>query len=87
MTVAKKKEHDIEEHEISDFEPALQQLEEVTEPTFTLRARDKLAPSMVALWASRASSQGSPSAKVEGALKVAEEMELWQAMHGCKVPD
>lgn len=57
------------------------------EPTFTLRAQDEAAPMAVREWAQRAERLGSPRAKVDGARKIANAMDAWQAANGCKVPD
>jgi hypothetical protein len=57
------------------------------EPTFTLRAQDKVAPAAVRYWADMAEFEGAPSKKLEGALNVEAAMHDWQARNGCKVPD
>ena len=57
------------------------------EPLFTLRAQDKLAPTIVRAWAALAKIAGSPANKVDDALQTANEMEVWQAAHHSKVPD
>lgn len=57
------------------------------EPTFTLCARDLVAPATVRDWALRASRAGSPAAKIGTAMLDAVAMENWQAIHGMKVPD
>ena len=54
------------------------------EPIFTLRAQDKLAPMVVRYWAELAEDAGSPAAKVEEALRCADEMDAWPTK---KVPD
>jgi hypothetical protein len=59
----------------------------VDEPTFTLRANDRLAPFAVMTWAKDAELHGVPVDKVVGAQKIAFDMIQWQQKHGCKVPD
>lgn len=58
------------------------------EPLFILRAQDILAPTLVRGWvkAYKAFPNHNP-AKVTEALALANEMEVWQGMHGRKVPD
>lgn len=57
------------------------------EPIFTLRAQDQTAPEIVRKWADAAKAAGSPAVKVEEALRIANEMERWQANNHAKVPD
>lgn len=57
------------------------------EPTFTLRARDVLAPDLIDHWADRAHRAGTPDVKVAGAVTIADAMRAWQRAHGAKVPD
>jgi hypothetical protein len=57
------------------------------EPTFTLRANDRLAPFAVMTWAKDAELHGVPQDKIVGAQKIAFEMIEWQQKHGCKIPD
>lgn len=60
-----------------------------TEPIFTLRAQDELAPEVVALWATLAARAGTPHEKVRGAVEVSMAMHRWQRKHldRVKVPD
>lgn len=57
------------------------------EPTFVLRAQDKIAPEIVREWAYRAAVEGAPREKVDQARKLADAMEDWQIAHHRKVPD
>lgn len=57
------------------------------EPVFVLRAQDKHAPAMVRIWAGAALASGTPQAKVNEALDLANAMESWQSEHSAKVPD
>jgi archaellum component FlaC len=57
------------------------------EPTFTLRAKDMLAPECVREWAFRAKRAGSPKDKVDDARRIADEMEDWQIANQRHVPD
>lgn len=57
------------------------------EPLFVLRAHDKLAPNTVRVWAMMARAQGTPSEKVREAMDLADDMEDWSTVNGCKVPD
>jgi len=59
----------------------------VTEPLFILRASDILAPALIRAWAKHATALGVPPAKIRGALRVAQQMEAWQRVHGSKIPD
>ena len=52
-----------------------------------LRARDKVAPLVVRLWAEIASLAGASDAKTAEAYMFAAKMEKWQKKHGSKVPD
>lgn len=54
------------------------------EPVFILRAKDILAADLVDTWAARAKRRGTPQAKIDEALKIAEAMAAWP---GRKVPD
>lgn len=47
------------------------------EPSFTLRAKDPLAPWVVRQWAFRAQESGTPQEKIDAALHSAAEMEEW----------
>jgi cell division septum initiation protein DivIVA len=57
------------------------------EPTFTLRAKDTLAPEVVREWAFRAKQAGSPKEKTDDARRIADEMEDWQIANQRHVPD
>lgn len=62
--------------------------EDDSEPLFTLRAQDRLAPEIVREWAYRALKLGVPLEKVDGARRIADAMENWQvANHRRKVAD
>jgi len=49
-----------------------------TEPLFTLRGQDLVAPEIVREWAFRSLKLGSPIEKVDGARRIANAMENWQ---------
>lgn len=49
-----------------------------TEPLFTLRGQDWIAPEIIREWAFRSLKMGSPIDKVDGARRIADEMENWQ---------
>lgn len=49
-----------------------------TEPLFTLRAQDWIAPEIIREWAFRSLKLGSPIDKVDGARRIADAMENWQ---------
>ena len=57
------------------------------EPIFVLRAQDKLAPVMLRMWAELAELHGAPTEKFQGAMVLADDMELWAANHQAKWPD
>lgn len=63
------------------------------EPLFVLRAQDRFAPTIVRLWveavanASLEADNEKMEAKINEALRLAKDMERWQAKHGSKVPD
>lgn len=57
------------------------------EPIFVLRAQDQLAPIVVRKWVELARKAGTPGAKLDEALSLANAMEEWQAQHGAKRPD
>jgi len=48
-----------------------------TEPIFTLRAQDKLAPFIVRIWAVMARVSGVQEFKIQSALRTADAMESW----------
>lgn len=54
------------------------------EPLFVLRAQDKLAPTVVRIWAQLALQTGAPMSKVTDAHDVADEMERYPNR---KLPD
>ena len=49
-----------------------------TEPLFTLRGQDWIAPEIIREWAYRSLKMGSPIDKVDGARRIADDMENWQ---------
>ncbi len=57
------------------------------EPTFTLRAKDILAPQIVEEWANLLELHSGSPKKAEEARMIAVQMREWQAEHGRKVPD
>jgi hypothetical protein len=57
------------------------------EPIFVLRAKDKLAPMMVALWIRLAQEHGCPMPKLENAARLKQAMRDWQTQNGSKWPD
>lgn len=57
------------------------------EPVFLLRGQDKLAPSIVEVWAEKASALGASQKIVTAAFRQASRMRAWQMQHGAKVPD
>jgi len=57
------------------------------EPVFVLRARDKLAPMAVQVWAAYAEIEGVDPDKVREARLLASAMWRWQKEHGSKLPD
>jgi hypothetical protein len=57
------------------------------EPIFILRAQDKLAPVMLRMWAELAELHGAPTEKFQGAMVLADDMELWAVHNGTKWPD
>lgn len=70
----------------------LKQLEKIPddEPIFLLRARDRIASTIVRTWAAKAMiDYGCNAAKVDGAQQVAKAMERWQEVnhHLVKAPD
>jgi len=58
-----------------------------SEPIFVLRAKDKLAATIVEDWAIEADRAGVNRDKVAGATKQAEAFRDWRLKHGAKVPD
>jgi hypothetical protein len=59
----------------------------VDEPVFILRAKDKLASTIVRSWYALAMSMGVSISKVTAALQCAMSMEQWGDRHGTKEPD
>lgn len=57
------------------------------EPVFVLRAKDRLAPAAVRMWAEIAIAANVDPDKVIEAKMLAHEMEKWQLEHGSKRPD
>lgn len=58
------------------------------EPVFVLRAQDYIAPWAVKSWVSHAlATNRVPSAKIEEAMRLCDQMRKWQKTHGCKAPD
>jgi hypothetical protein len=58
------------------------------EPIFVLRAQDKLAPALVALWSNLAQLTGCGQAKVEDARHLSDLMREWQRKTArAKFPD
>lgn len=58
------------------------------EPLFIIRPTDKFAAKTVRDWAARVSAEsGVNPTKVSDALALASQIEDWQELHGCKVPD
>lgn len=65
------------------------------EPIFVLRAQDELAPMVVRIWANILELQAKRDhkdrkqveAKIDDALDLATDMELWAGKHGSKLPD
>lgn len=57
------------------------------EPVFVLRARDMVAPGIVALWADRVEAMGGDPVTSERVRAWADEMAEWGLAHGAKLPD
>jgi hypothetical protein len=57
------------------------------EPIFVLRSQDRLAPTLVRMWAELVELLSAPSEKTWEARRLATEMEFWQSAHGKKIPD
>lgn len=58
------------------------------EPLFVLRAKDRLAPFLVRVWAMLARLSGTHDGKTNSAEQVARDMEDWAAGRGgSKIPD
>lgn len=59
------------------------------EPIFVLRAQDKIAPSLVRAWADDAARHDADPIKSIGALKICNEMIVWQIANPgrVKLPD
>ena len=55
------------------------------EPVFVLRAKDRLAPMIVEIWAEMAALLDSP--KADDANRLAGMMRTWQVNNGSKTPD
>lgn len=64
---------------------ALRPSEEEREPTFTIRAQDRLGPAAVRDWAHRAKGAGVAQEKVNGAMEIALQMDIWQAKNPGRV--
>ncbi len=64
-------------------------LEEVApdEPIFVLRAKDKLAPIVVRVWAELAAAHGCPEDRLEEAFRTQLDMRDWALRNGSKWPD
>jgi hypothetical protein len=69
-----------------------------TEPTFTLRAKDRFAPTAIEAWArevematrnivSGTEGVDATREKIKSARALAHDMRAWQERHGCKIPD
>ena len=65
----------------------LSEVHDDTEPLFTLRGQDWIAPEIIREWAFRSLKMGSPIDKVDGARRIADAMENWQVTHDRKVAD
>lgn len=58
------------------------------EPLFVLLAQDRVAPSIIEVWADMVELlQGVVSPKTAAARAQASRMRAWQAVHQAKVPD
>lgn len=57
------------------------------EPVFLLRAKDKIAPTIVRAWAKHLKANGGDAATANRAMEWAKEMERWQKANQCKMPD
>ena len=57
------------------------------EPVFLLRAKDKIAPTIVRAWAKHLKANGGDKVTANRAVQWATEMERWQKENGCKMPD
>lgn len=58
-----------------------------SEPLFTLRAQDRLAPEIVRAWIDRAGEAGVAAEKLAEAAALADLMEAWQEENEHKIPD
>lgn len=63
-------------HQVLEVQP-----NDETEPLFTLRGQDWIAPEIVREWAFRSLKLGSPLEKVDGARRIADAMENWQIVN------
>ena len=57
------------------------------EPIFTLRAQDRLAPTVLQVWITLARIAGTPAPKLLEAMSCLRDMEEWQRKQGSKIPD
>ena len=57
------------------------------EPVFVLRAHDRLAPALVAIWCELAALHDCPDPTIDAAYVLRNRMLGWQADHGCRWPD
>jgi len=57
------------------------------EPVFLLRAKDKFAPKIVRMWAHEVMTETDDEELAQKIHAWADEMEAYQKVHGCKVPD
>lgn len=57
------------------------------EPVFVIVGRDRVAPTIVRIWAMLARILGTPTRKCATAVTEAGAMEAWQKARGSKVPD
>ena len=57
------------------------------EPVFLLRAKDKIAPTIVRAWAKHLKANGGDWRTANRAMEWADEMEKWQKENESKMPD
>jgi hypothetical protein len=57
------------------------------EPVFLLRAKDKLAPTVIRYWADMLKALGGDIATAEHIIKWADKMVAWQIDNNCHLPD